>query len=203
MGVTRWVRRAVAGAVIMALVLVGGTALRVWYVARADERPNVDAIVVLGAAQYNGTPSEVFAHRLGQAKELYDQGVAPRIVTTGGRADGDTYSEAESGATWLTENGVPESDVLVVPTGADTLHSIRAVAQEMQDREWTTTVVVSDPWHSLRARTMAEDAGLKAWTSPTHSGPIVQTRETQAWYIARETAALLYHNLFAAESMSS
>lgn len=198
---TRWIRRAVAGAVIMAFVLIGGTALRVWYVARADERPNVDAIVVLGAAQYNGEPSQVFAHRLEQAKELYDQGIAPRIVTTGGRASGDEYSEAQSGSSWLTENGVPETDVLTVPKGADTLHSLHAASQELRDRGWATTVIVSDPWHSLRARTMAQDAGLEAWTSPTHSGPIVQTRETQAWYIARETAALLYYNLFAADSV--
>ncbi|MBB3665402.1 Uncharacterized SAM-binding protein YcdF, DUF218 family [Prauserella flava] len=201
MGVTRWIRRAVAGVLIMALVLVGGTALRVWYVARADERPQVDAIVVLGAAQYNGTPSQVFAYRLGQAKELYDQGVAPRIVTTGGRAPGDTYSEAESGARWLTDNGVPEKDVLTVPEGADTLRSLQAAARELQDRGWATTVIVSDPWHSLRARTMAEDAGLEAWTSPTHSGPIVRTRETQAWYIGRETVALLYYHLFGTDSI--
>lgn len=200
---TRWIRRAVAGAVLVALVLVGGTALRVWYVARADERPNVDAIVVLGAAQYNGTPSEVFAYRLDQAKELYDQGVAPRIVTTGGRAQGDEYSEAEAGARWLTEQGVPEQNTLAVPQGADTFRSLQVASQKLRDHGWATTVIVSDPWHSLRARTMAEDAGLEAWTSPTDSGPIVQTRQTQAWYITRETAALLYYNLVGAERMSS
>ncbi|WP_253862842.1 YdcF family protein [Prauserella halophila] len=187
----------------MALLLVGGTAFRVWYVARADERPNVDAIVVLGAAQYDGTPSQVFAHRLGHAKELYDQGVAPRIITTGGRAPGDAHSEAEAGADWLTDNGVPAADTLVVSEGVDTLRSLQGASREMHDRGWATTVIVSDPWHSLRAHTMAEDAGLEAWTSPTHSGPIVQTRETQVWYIVRETAALLYYNLAAADSVRS
>ena len=56
-------------------------------------------------------------------------------------------------------------------------------------------MIVSDPWHSLRARTMARDAGLTAWTSPTRSGPVVQTRETQARYIVRETGALLFYRL--------
>ncbi|OLT44885.1 hypothetical protein BJF85_19490 [Saccharomonospora sp. CUA-673] len=187
----------------MALVLVLGTALRVWYVARADERPNVDAIVVLGAAQYNGTPSQVFTYRLAQAKELYDEGVAPRIVTTGGRAQGDTYSEAQAGTTWLTGLGVPAEDVVTVPEGNDTLKSLEAAAREAKQHGWETSVIVSDPWHSLRAKTMLEDQGVTSWTSPTHSGPIVQTRETQAWYITRETAALLYYHLLGVDSVRS
>ena len=60
---------------------------------------------------------------------------------------------------------------------------------------WSSALVVSDPWHSLRARTMARDSGLDAWTSPTRSGPVVRTRETQARYIVRETAALLYYTM--------
>ncbi|KMS92357.1 YdcF family protein [Prauserella rugosa] len=200
---TRWIRRAVAGVVLIAVVLVAGTALRVWHVARADERQPADAIVVLGAAQYNGTPSKVFAYRLAQAKELYDEGVAPRIVTTGGRAQGDAYSEAEAGTGWLTENGVPDSDTVTVPEGNDTLLSLEAVAREADRQGWESAVIVSDPWHSLRARTMLEDAGVESWTSPTHSGPIVQTRGTQAWYITRETAALLYYHLLGADSVRS
>ncbi|MFC4001287.1 YdcF family protein [Prauserella oleivorans] len=191
----RWLRRAVAGVVLVALLVGGGTAFRVWYVARADERPPVDAIVVLGAAQYNGTPSKIFEARLEQAKELYDQGVAGHIVTSGGNREGDAYTEAEAGANWLVANGVPEESTIAVGEGSDTLRSLRAVAAEIQARGWTTAVIVSDPWHSLRARTMAEDAGLEAWTSPTHSGPVVQTRQTQARYIVRETGALLYYRL--------
>lgn len=193
----------IAGVVLMAIVLVAGTALRVWHVARADERTDADAIVVLGAAQYNGTPSQVFESRLGQAKELYDDGVAPRIVTTGGRAQGDAYSEAEAGTSWLTEQGVPEADTVTVPEGDDTLRSLQAVAGQLREQAWTRAIIVSDPWHSLRARTMAQDAGLEAWTSPTHSGPIVQTRGTQAWYITRETAALLYYHLLGDDSVRS
>jgi uncharacterized SAM-binding protein YcdF (DUF218 family) len=80
-----------------------------------------------------------------------------------------------------------------VPEGSDTLGSLRAAARKAADRGWRTAVIVSDPWHSLRARTMADDLGLDAWTSPTHSGPIVQTRQTQIRYILYETAALLYY----------
>ena len=85
--------------------------------------------------------------------------------------------------------------MVAVGEGSDTLSSLRAVDARAQHDGWDTTLVVSDPWHSLRARTMARDSGLQAWTSPTRSGPVVQTRETQARYIVRETAALLFYTI--------
>ncbi|NIJ13099.1 uncharacterized SAM-binding protein YcdF (DUF218 family) [Saccharomonospora amisosensis] len=193
--VPRWFGRLVLGAVLVGLLVVGGTAFRVWQVARADERPQVDAIVVLGAAQYNGTPSKIFEARLEHARQLYADGVSSHILTSGGSRVGDTFTEAQAGARWLAEHGVPPSAVVAVGKGSDTLRSLRAVSDEARARGWSTVVIVSDPWHSLRARIMAEDAGLRAWTSPTHSGPIVQTRQTQARYIFRETAALLYYRM--------
>lgn len=191
--VLRFLRRLLLGAVIMGVLLVGGTAFRVWQVARIDDRDKADVVVVLGAAQYAGKPSKVLEARLRQAKALYDQGVAEYVVTGGGRREGDKYTEAEAGRNWLMRRGVPGDRVIDVGEGNDTLGTLRAVAAEVKSRGWSSAVIVSDPWHSLRARTMASDAGLDAWTSPTHSGPIVQTRETQAKYILRETAALLYY----------
>ncbi|EIE98422.1 YdcF family protein [Saccharomonospora glauca] len=191
----KWLTRTVVGIVLVGLLIVGGTAFRVWYVARADERPRVDAIVVLGAAQYNGRPSEIFQARLAHAQQLYEQGVAGVIVTTGGMRAGDAYTEAEAGANWLRDRGVPEEALIAVGEGNDTLRSLRAAAAEIRGRGWNDVVLVSDPWHSLRAGIMAEDSGLRVWTSPTHSGPIVQMRSTQARYILRETAALLYYRV--------
>ncbi|MDQ0376295.1 YdcF family protein [Amycolatopsis thermophila] len=190
-----WVRRAVLGTVLVLVMLVGGTALRVWQVAREDDRDHADAIVVLGAAQYNGKPSPIFQARLKHAMQLYQAGVADRIVTAGGNRAGDAYTEASAGVSWLVEQGVPRQDTLAVGEGSDTLGSLRAVAATFSARGWHTAVLVSDPWHSLRARTMADDSGMDTWTSPTHSGPIVQTRQTQFRYIYRETGALLFYRL--------
>ncbi len=184
-----------AGAVVIALLVVGGTAVRIWQVARVDDRSPADVIVVLGAAQYNGRPSQIFQARLAHAMDLYDAGVARYVVTTGGSQSGDNYTEAEAGAQWLIDRGVPQSATIPVGKGRDTLGSMEAVADEVRGRDMRTAVVVSDPWHSLRARTMANDVGLDAWTSPTHTGPIVQTRQTQLRYIYRETGALLYYRL--------
>ncbi|WP_316043267.1 YdcF family protein [Actinomadura sp. CNU-125] len=182
----------VVGLLIVALLTPLTLAARVWYEARQDERPRSDAIIVLGAAQYNGKPSPTLRWRLQHALDLYRDGVAPTIVTVGGNRPGDEYTEAGSGRRWLIEEGgVPAGDVVAVPTGSDTLQSFEAVGRLYDDRGWASGVIVSDPWHSLRSERMAEDHGIEAAASPTRSGPTVQTRETQAYYIVRETAAYL------------
>lgn len=179
----------------MGLVVIGGTAFLVWQTARVDGDRKVDAVIVLGAAQYDGQPSPIFAARLRHAQELYEQGLAPRIVTVGGNRAGDEHTEAEAGTRYLVRRGVPASAITTVGEGSDTLGSLKAVAARAAQDGWSSALIVSDPWHSLRARTMARDAGLDAWASPTRSGPVVQTRETQARYIIRETAALLFYRL--------
>jgi uncharacterized SAM-binding protein YcdF (DUF218 family) len=90
---------------------------------------------------------------------------------------------------------VPDRRVEEVDVGSDTLGSVRAVAKLASQRGWGTALIVSDPWHSLRATTMANDFGLETWSSPTRSGPIVQTRAIQMQQIFRETGGLLYYRL--------
>lgn len=191
----RWTVRLIVGVVLMSLILVGGTAVRVWQVARIDDYTPAAAIVVLGAAQYSGTPSTVFEARLSQAASLFEEGVAPEIVTVGGKQEGDLYTEAASGRNYLIEQGVPADSITAVEKGSDTLESIESVSEMLLARGLSSVVLVSDPWHSLRTRTMARDAGLEAWTAPTRTGPAVYTRESQAHGIARETGALLWYQL--------
>jgi uncharacterized SAM-binding protein YcdF (DUF218 family) len=186
----------VAGAAVLAFVLlVVSTGLAIWWTARQDSRPASDAIVVLGTAQYNGVPSSIFEARLEHAVALYEAGVAPVIVTVGGKADGDQFSEAEAGQAYLSEQGIPDDALLAVPEGADTLESIRAVSAAFGGRGWTSAVIVTDPWHAMRAERMAEDSGMEADSSPTRQGPAVQTRTTQFRYILRETAAYLLYRV--------
>lgn len=177
----------------MAILLVGGTAFRVWQVARVTDVDPAHSIAVLGAAQYSGVPSSVFAARLDQAAALYNRGVAPTIVTVGGKQEGDLYTEGASGKAYLEDQGIPADAIVAIETGSDTLGSIDAIAEHLIAEGNTDVVVVSDPWHSLRARTMARDAGLHAWTAPTRTGPAVYTRESQLHGIIRETFALLWY----------
>ena len=189
----RWVRRLVSLVVVAVLLLLGGTAAGVWWTARQDDRPVSDAIVVLGAAQFDGRPSSVFKARLQHARALYEDGVAPRVITVGGSREGDRTTEAEAGAEFLREREVGE--VVPVAEGSNTLESMEAVERLMVEQGWSTAVLVTDPWHSLRTRTMARDAGIDAQTSPTRAGPSVRTRGTQVRYIARETLALIYYKV--------
>lgn len=191
----RWLVRGGVAVVVMLVLLVGGTAFRVWQYGRIDDRDHADVILVLGAAQYDGDPSAILRSRLNHAKTLYDEGVATQILTVGGRRPKDRFTEAEAGERYLAEQGVPADRIIEVNTGNDTLTSLQAAAAVLRQHGWGSAVLVSDPWHMFRARTMALDSGIDAWTSPTHSGPAVQTRWTQLRYIARETAALLYYRV--------
>jgi uncharacterized SAM-binding protein YcdF (DUF218 family) len=191
----RWLVRGVIAVVAVLVLLVGGTAFRIWQYGRIDDRGHADVILVLGAAQYNGDPSAILRSRLDHAKALYDEGVAGQIVTVGGRKPTDRFTEAQAGDMYLSSKGVPDNRMIEVNTGNDTLTSLEAAELVLNQHGWHTAVIVSDPWHMFRSKTMASDSGITAWTSPTHSGPAVQTRTTQLRYIGRETAALLYYRM--------
>jgi uncharacterized SAM-binding protein YcdF (DUF218 family) len=195
-GLGRWLLRGFLALLLLVLVIVGGTAFRVWHAGRTDNRPRSDAIVVLGSAQYNGRPSAILAARLDHAALLYHDGVAPRIVTLGGKAPGDNYSEAGAGQMYLARYGIPTDAVLPIEQGTDTLNSLTAAATVFNAHGWHSAVLVTDPWHELRARQMFRDVGIRTSSSPAHSGPSVQDRTTEGHYIARETAAYLFYRFF-------
>ncbi len=189
----RLVGRLVAALVLAAFLLVVSTAGAIWWTARQDARPTSDAIVVLGSAQYDGVPSSIFEARLEHALRLYSDGVAPVIVTVGGKAAGDRFTEAEAGRDYLAAAGVSAESLLAVPEGVDTLESMRSVSRAFDEQGWGSAVLVTDPWHAMRTERMAEDAGIESTSSPTRQGPSVYSRTTQARYILRETAAYLLY----------
>jgi uncharacterized SAM-binding protein YcdF (DUF218 family) len=157
----------------LAFVLVIGYATyRVWSQGERDEQRPADAIVVMGAAQYDGRPSPVFAARLDHAVELFRAGVAPRLVVTGGKADGDRTTEAAAARAYAVSRGVPADAILAEDRSRTTLESIRAVAGVMREHGLGTAVFVSDRPHMLRVLRMADDAGITAFGSPTRTSPI-------------------------------
>jgi len=192
----RLLRRLIAVLLVAALVVVGLTALKVWSVARRDERGKVDAIVVLGASQFDGRPSSIFAARLDHAAALFRAGIAPRVITVGGSRPADRFTEAAAGQRYLERKGLPAADLVAVGVGGDTLQSITALAAEMRRRHWRSAVLVTDPWHEARSRRMASDREITATTSPARMGPAVATRGTEIRYVARETAAYLFYVVF-------
>jgi uncharacterized SAM-binding protein YcdF (DUF218 family) len=172
-----------------ALVLyLGVTFIQVWRAAHRDEARPSQAIVVLGAAQFNGTPSPVLRARLDHALGLYRRRLAPVIVVTGGGQPGDRFTEATASANYLLERGVPDRDVLREVSGRTSFQSLSSVAAFLRDRSISRVLLVSDPFHAYRIAAIADELGLEGHTSPTRTSPIGGL--SQARYYARETAAV-------------
>jgi uncharacterized SAM-binding protein YcdF (DUF218 family) len=177
------------GAVGMALV-AGFATYRIWSQGSRDEQQPVDAVVVLGAAQYDGRPSPVFAARIDHAVELWKDGVAPWLVVTGGKQDGDRATEAQTARAYAIANGVAEDAILVEDQSRSTYESLAAVAGMLRERGLDRVVVVSDPTHMLRSLRIATDQGLVAYGSPTRTSPIDQQLERRLRATIHELGAL-------------
>lgn len=174
----RLLLRIAAGALLLLVAYLAVTFAQVWLASRRDSRRPSDAIVVLGAAQYDGKPSAVLRARLDHAAKLWDEGVAPVIVVTGGRQEGDRFTEATAGANYLHELGIPDTAILRETTGHSSWESLAASARFLQARDMTRVVLVSDPFHAARIAAIAGELGLDAVTSPTRTSPI---RGLAAW----------------------
>lgn len=149
----------------------------VWRAARDDQRRAAGAVVVLGAAQYNGRPSPVLRARLDHAVDLYRDGLVPLIVVTGGIGTGDVESEATVGIRYVVGQGVPDSDVVVLAWGKNTDQTMDAVAEWVAEHGAGEIILVSDAFHMARLRVTARRHGLVAWTSPAPASPIAGERE--------------------------
>lgn len=193
-GAGRAVRAVLVSALLVLLLLPVAVAVRVVQVAGRDDRVPGDALVVLGASQLDGQPGAVLQARLEHALHLYQDGLAPVVVTTGGNQAGDRFTEAGSARDWLVAAGVPADAVVAVPSGQDTYDSLVPVAELARDSGWDGVVVVSDPWHVYRIRTMADTLALPvAGSSPTRTGPSTEDTGRVVSYVARETAGVLAH----------
>jgi uncharacterized SAM-binding protein YcdF (DUF218 family) len=179
-------RRILLAAIGVPLLVYVLSFLAVVLASRQDERRPVDAIVVLGAAQYNGKPSPVLRARLDHALSLYREGLAGTMVVTGGIGEGDRVSEATVGRQYLVGNGVPDSAVVVRPDGRSTQASIRSVASWAGEHGVRRVLLVSDPFHMLRLHLEARRAGIEAYTSPTRTSPISANWRLELFFFGTE-----------------
>lgn len=178
-----------------ALLLVVGAAglwvLTVVLILAAGMLPSLrrsDAILVLGAAQYNGRPSPVLKARLDHALALYDRGLAPRLIFTGGIGIGDTLSEAEVARRYALRHGVADSVILVERFGATSAQSVGAAAALMHAHGLETALVVSDSYHMLRLELLARRAGIRPYRAPAPDAPIDRaSRTTRLRYLFKES----------------
>jgi uncharacterized SAM-binding protein YcdF (DUF218 family) len=183
---------------LVALIVVGASAITVWRAAHNDDASHVDRadlIIVLGAAQYGGTPSPVFQGRLDHAVLLYRQGRADSVMVVGSRSPGDTTTEAEAGRDYLVSQGVPAGSVLVEPVGRTTYESLVGASRYMRQHGMRSAFLVSDPWHNARITRMASDLGIQGYASATWTSAAT-SEDTRFTGYARETFAYLYYRVF-------
>ena len=172
--------RVVGLLLIVSLVYGCVNVAQVWWVGRSDQARAVEAIVVLGVAQYDGRPSPQLQARLDHALALWQEDLSPLVITTGGNQPGDRFTEAETSANYLIEGSIDGSLVVAVPaesivqenSGSTTRESLIAVRDIMQSRGLHSILIVTDPYHSLRSRLIAQDLGLVAYISPTRTSPL-------------------------------
>jgi uncharacterized SAM-binding protein YcdF (DUF218 family) len=182
------VRRVVLGGAIAVVALgflyVLVTFVQVWWASRQDDAQPADAIVVMGAAQYDGRPSPVFESRLDHAAELYEEGIAPVVVVTGGKQEGDRVTQGVAGFEYLRTQGVPEEALRVEVDGTNTYEELSATALILSNEDLgDDIVIVSDPYHTMRLDGIAREVGLRPHVSPTGAGASFDE-------LARETAGV-------------
>lgn len=176
--------------------LIGSTALVAYMAAqisergKLDERRSVDAIVVLGAAQFNGRPSDVFQARLEHAVALWDEGWADWFIVTGGKLPNDSTTEADVARGWAIAHGIPSNRILKEDRGRTTLESLEAVRTIFRDEDLRTGLFVSDETHMLRVLRMADDLGITAFSSPTRTSPADRDESRRRRAVLHEIAGL-------------
>ena len=186
----RLIRRVISFILLLIIVIPLYIAGNIWYSARNAEPIKSDLILVMGAAQFDGRPSDILRQRLEQALSTYKLGLAPVIYTVGAGAPGDRTTEAAASRNWLIQNGVAKNKILAVSKGRDTLSSTESYVAEAKKRGYASAIIVTDPYHCYRAISMAEDLGFLASCSPVKSGA-ASVENSVLKYLSRETGAYL------------
>lgn len=188
--------RLVLLAVVLVLAYPAWLAFRVWDQSHEDEVRAADAIVVLGAAQYDGEPSPVLKARLDQATYLWNEGLADSMIVTGGKQEGDRFTEAEASHMYLEDQGVPTERIFEEEQGTTTLESLEEVKQIADNNGIDSLLVVSDPLHSERVKRMATDLGFEeVYASPASYVSLDRSRGTKAKQLLREVGSLIIYEI--------
>lgn len=153
----------------------------------SEARP-AGAIVVFGAAEYNGVPSPVLQARLDHAFDLEEQGLAPLVITTGGPGGDPRFTEADVGRDYLIQKGVAEAKILSENRGETTLESVESAARLLRSRHKQTCLVVSDGFHLCRIKLMFRTQGITAYGCPAPGSPIEADSTLRTMHSLRELA---------------
>ncbi|MGA7402508.1 MAG: YdcF family protein [Candidatus Sulfotelmatobacter sp.] len=191
----RWLLWLEALAVLALVAFLALTAFRVVQEGSQQELHRADAIVVFGAAEYSGHPSPVLRARLDHAFDLFQQGIAPVVITTGGAAADPSFSEGGVGRDYLEHRGIPERDLIAETQGSDTAQSAVRVAVIMRANGLHSCVAVSDAYHVFRIKRLLEHEGV----GPVYVAPRPDSRPhgvgQRLYAVLREASSYLVWKL--------
>ena len=197
MGLFRLALKIVGAVLAVAVLYLAVTFGQVWWASRQDTSASASAIVVMGAAQYDGHPSPVLKARLDHAAELYKAGRAPMIIVTGGKQPGDRVTQGLTGFDYLRDHDVPQDHIKLEVQGTNSYEELSAASLIIAQAEMApTALLVSDPYHSLRISQIAEQVGLTPHMSPAHTSSSLRS-------MARETAAVAVGRLLGYRRLSA
>jgi uncharacterized SAM-binding protein YcdF (DUF218 family) len=184
--------RLVYAAAILLIAIWASFVIAIVDAGRQDQAAPADAIIVLGAAQYEGRPSPVLKARLDHAASLWNRGLAPRMIVTGGRGVGDTTSEAAVGRRYLAQRGIPADSISMDTEGLTTSQSMVAARQLLGTKSYPSVLIVSDPFHMLRLAILARRLHMIPLLSPTRTSPISTRPVQQLKYVMAESIKAPY-----------
>jgi uncharacterized SAM-binding protein YcdF (DUF218 family) len=180
----------VASAVAIAMFLYAiMTFFSILSVGHSDKGESADAVVVMGAAQYDGTPSPLLVSRLQHALDLYKQGRVRIIAVTGGKLPADRFTEAATSHRWLTDRGVPSSVIIREDIGRSTWESLKSLAPVLQSNKIQSVLVSTDRWHMQRCVLSLRELGIRAMPSATATSPLQGAQRAWGKYV-KETAGV-------------
>lgn len=179
--------------IVLLLIFIYLT-VKIYKQSNIDNAQKADAIVVLGASQWNGRPSPIFRNRLNHSFLLYDSGLAPKIILTGGVGKSEEISESQVGRDYLTQKGVDTKNIFIEEIGHTTLESLNQVKLILEEQNLSSIILVSDGFHMMRLKKMAADLKIQAFVSP--SPEIYTNKKTKFKYVVRESWVYMLYLLF-------
>lgn len=184
-----WLGRVLLAGVCLILIFYVVSCIRIVRQSEHDEARPADAIIVFGAAEYDGHPSPVFRARLDHAYFLYQKKLAPIVIISGGAGGDPKYSEGGVGRDYLNKRGIPDRHLIAETQGDSTSETAERVGVIMRANGWKTCIAVSDPYHVFRTKRMLQREGLATYVSPRpQEYPLSDT--SKALTVMREALSL-------------
>lgn len=184
-----------AAAFAFTAIYIAANIISIWSFSFKDQKCESDAAIILGASTANGEVSPVYQERINHGIQLYREGYVSKLIVTGGIGEGNSQSDADAARQYAMKHGIPETDIILETTSTTTQENLENSKLIMDQYQYSTAIIVSDPLHMRRAMRLAEDAGIHAYSSPTPTSKY-SSFKTQIPFLAREVFFYIGYKLW-------